>query len=167
LARKKSTFERLEFLEKYKKNEIKIFDSNETDLIILTNHDGFEYASKTIKPDGNHLQYIVETDVADIIDIKRCLKQIRKKFKIKKMLKDGGRSMSNEIRQLGMLGGERISYEPFPGYEFMPDKITYDMILGQDGIGIDESPIGRSIVTFSQKIKTDRTENLCLHVYSM
>ena len=165
LARKQNTFERLDFLKKYNQGEISIFDSD-NNVVILTNQEGFEYASKVIKPDSQ-IQYIVETNNDGNIDIKRCMKTLRKKLGVKKILNDGGREMSNGIRELDMLGGERISYEPYPGDEFIPTNITHDMIIGSDGLGIDDSPLPKSVVAFSQEIFLDQKEVLTLHMYPM
>jgi len=166
LARKRKTFERLNFLEKYKKNQIGIFNSDQVKIIIMTNDDGYDYASHVINPDDK-IKYVVETDKSGNIDIKKCLQTLRMKFGISRMLNDGGRKMSNGMKQLGVLGGERISYEPSLGVNHSPKNITEDMILGRDGIGIDGSAIKDSIVVFSQKIGTSKKESLNLHVYPM
>lgn len=66
-----------------------------------------------------------------------------------------------------MLGGERISYEPYPGQKFIPKKITQNMILGKDGAGIDNSPIKNSLIAFSQNVFIEKNEKLVLHLYPM
>jgi hypothetical protein len=135
-------------------------------VIILTNNDGFEYVSKTIKPDKN-THYISETFSNGDLDMVASLKKLRKKYGIKKMLNDGGRKMSNGMKELNLLGGERISYEPYPGKKYIPNKISSDMILGKDDDGIDGSAIARSIVTFSQDTNLSKKETLSLHLYHM
>ena len=161
LARKKSTFERLDFLDAYKKDKIAIFNSKK--VVILTNLEGYEHISKGM--DG--VEFISKTKPNGDIDIKECLKQLRKEFDIKKILNDGGRKMSCGMKCLGLLGGERISYEPYPGDNFLPNQVTNEMILGKDESGIDGSPIPNSIVAFSQKINIEQEEQLNLHLYPM
>ncbi len=41
------------------------------------------------------------------------LEILRKEFDIKYLLNDGGRIMSNSIRDSGILGEERVTLEPF------------------------------------------------------
>jgi hypothetical protein len=166
LARKKDTFERLGFVEKYLEQKIKIFNSEKNSIIILTNEDGYQYASKTIK-ENDKVQYVCEVDENGNIDIKKCLKILRKNFNIKKLLNDGGRQMSNGIKEIGMLGGERISYEPCPDKKFLPKTITDDMILGVDGTGIDGTIIQDALVAFSQDLNFGRKELFNLHIYPM
>ncbi|MHA7646733.1 universal stress protein [Nitrosopumilus sp. S4] len=154
------------YLEKYEKNQIAIFNSEHVKIIIITNDDGYDYVSPMINPD-DQINYIVETDENGNIDIKKSLQSLRTDFNISRMLNDGGRQMSNGMKQLGLLGGERISYEPSPGDNYVPKIITDDMILGRDGMGIDGSAVKDSITVFSQKINTSRKESLNLHLYPM
>lgn len=166
LARKKETFERLHFLEKYKKNQIAIFNSDHVKIIIMTNYDGYDYVSRVINP-GERINYVVEIDETGNIDIKKCLQVLRTKFGISRMLNDGGRKMSNGMKQLGLLGGERISYEPSPAEHHIPKIITEDMILGRDGLGIDGSAVKDSFIAYSQNINTSKQETFNLHLYTM
>ena len=164
LARKRSTFERLDFLDKYKKNQIAIFNSKNP-VVIITDDDGYEYI-KDIRNDN--VKFIVQVNDNGDIDIKQSLMKLRREFGIKIMLNDGGRKMSNGIKDLGLLGGERISYEPYPGRKFISDIITNDMVIGKNGIGRDNSQIRNSIVVFSKKkIDIDQDEFLKIHLYSM
>lgn len=166
LARKKDTFDRLGIVEKYLEQKIKIFNSENNRIIILTNEDGYQYASKTIK-ENDRVKYVYEVDEDGNIDIKKCLKKLRKNFNIQKILNDGGRQMSNGIKKIGMLGGERISYEPYPGEKFLPKTITKDMVLGMNGTGIDGTVIPDAIVAFSQELDFGRKESFSLHMYPM
>lgn len=164
LARKKDTFDRLGFLQEYSDQKIKIFNSKNNRIIILTNEDGYQYASKTIK-ENDKVQYIHEIDDDGNIDIKKSLKMLRKNYNIKKLLNDGGRQMSNGIKKIEMLGGERISYEPYPGKKFLPKTITDEMILGRKGVGIDGTAIHDAVVAFSQELDLGRRESFKLHLY--
>jgi hypothetical protein len=165
LARKKSTFERLNFIKKYQNNEIAIFNSKNK-IVFLTDDEGFRHVSKKIKPD-QRIQYITETNESGEIDIKKCMQVLRKKFGVEIMLNDGGRKMSLGLKKLKLLGGERVSYEPFPGEKFIPKIIREDLIFGEDGMGIDGSPISDSIVAFEHKFDIDKSELLKLHLYSI
>jgi hypothetical protein len=46
---------------------------------------------------------------------------LRSKYNIDIMLNDGGRQMSNGIRDIGLLGEERITLELYPGNDIIPD----------------------------------------------
>lgn len=166
IARKKNTLERLAFLENYLKNKIAIFNSNDIKIIMITNKDGYNYLQNKI-PTSDKISYISETDDFGDLDIKKCFKTLRKKYQIKKILNDGGRKMSLGLKKLNLLGGERISYEPFPGEYYIPDEISHDMILGRDGFGIDGSQIPDTVVAFSQKLSDNKQELFNLHLYAL
>ena len=70
------------------------------------------------------------------------------------ILNDGGRVMSNSVRDLGILGEERITLEPYPGNQFMPsdESIEPGSILGAQGIGIDGEEIQNGIRIHSTRI---------------
>ena len=60
--------------------------------------------------------------------------------------------MSNGIRNAGLIGEERITLEPYPGYDILPEEIDPTSILGVEGIGLDESEIEGGILLHSTMI---------------
>ena len=48
---------------------------------------------------------------------------LRKKYSVDIMLNDGGRIMSNGVRDSGLLGEERVTLEPYPGNGLIPNEI--------------------------------------------
>jgi hypothetical protein len=89
------------------------------------------------------------------------LEILRKKFEVKLLLNDGGRMMSNSIREHGILGEERITLEPFNpltlGY-----TIDSSCILAKKGSGLDNSEIEHSILLDSIPI-SDEKANVYLY----
>jgi len=169
IARDKSTFERLKIIELYNKNRIASLETkNQTQVIFLTNDQGYQYASKFIKPDDDFVHYIHKTKTSGEIDIIDCLKELRSTFGIKHLLNDGGRKMALSMIQMGIVGGERITYEPFPGNKFLPKNIDDDSVLGKDGIGFDGCEIENSFVIYTHQIKyKSNLEKMKLHLYPL
>jgi len=66
--------------------------------------------------------------------------------------------MSNSLRDLGILGEERVTLEPYPGSKFIPDpeRIDPESILGVEGSGIDGSEIKNGIRIHSTKIGNEK-----------
>jgi hypothetical protein len=72
--------------------------------------------------------------------------------------------MSNSVRDLGLLGEERITLEPYPGDQFIPHRSRSDPqnVLGIEGSGIDGGEIENGIKILSNKIN-DEEANVYLY----
>ena len=171
IARKRSTFDRLKIVDLYKKKKIKALkEENGIRVIFLTNNAGFQFASKYIKSDNDLIRYIVKSKDSGQIDIIECLKELRNKFGIKMMLNDGGRRMSDGFRMLQALGGERVTYEPYPGEKYLSKIVKPDSVFGITGMGIDGSELKNSFVAYSHEIndkKRKRIEKIKVHLYPL
>ena len=151
VARSDRTFQRLKLADLYQKNQIQILDpKNGTSVIFLTNESGHDYASKLI-PESHLVDYIV-TGIN--FDMYSAMNQVRRLYDIDVILNDGGRIMSNSVRDLGILGEERVTLEPYPGDRFIPrsDRIDPKSVLGTEGDGIDGGEIKNGIRIHSTKI---------------
>jgi hypothetical protein len=151
VARSDKTFRRLKLADLYQKKQIKILDpKNEINVIFLTNESGHDYASKLI-PESHLVDYIV-TGIN--FDMYSAMNQVRRQYDIDVILNDGGRIMSNSVRDLGILGEERVTLEPYPGDRFIPrsDRIDPKSVLGTEGDGIDGGEIKNGIRIHSTKI---------------
>ena len=151
VARSDKTFRRLKLADLYQKKQIKILDpKNEINVIFLTNESGHDYASKLI-PESHLVDYIV-TGIN--FDMYSAMNQVRRLYDIDVILNDGGRIMSNSVRDLGILGEERVTLEPYPGDRFIPrsDRIDPKSVLGTEGDGIDGGEIKNGIRIHSTKI---------------
>lgn len=103
VARSDKTFLRLKLADLYQKKQIKILDpKNGINVVFLTNESGYNYASKLI-PESDLVDYIV-TGIK--FDMHTAMNQIRRLYDIDLILNDGGRIMSNSVRDLGILGEE-------------------------------------------------------------
>jgi len=151
VARSEKTFERLKLAELYQKNQIKILNpKNEIRVIFLTDESGYDYASKSIR-ESDLIHYIV-TD--KIFDMYSAMNKVRRLYGIDLILNDGGRIMSNSVRDLGILGEERITLEPYPGGKFISHDESNNpkAVLGADGTGIDGGEIKNGIRIHSTRI---------------
>ena len=151
VARSDKTFRRLKLADLYLKNKIKILDpKNGISVIFLTNESGHEYASKLI-PESDLVDYVV---TGKNFDMHSAMVQVRRVYDIDMILNDGGRVMSNSVRDLGILGEERVTLEPYPGNQFIPsdESIEPGSILGVQGIGIDGEEIQHGIRIHSTRI---------------
>ena len=151
VARSDKTFRRLKLADLYLKNKIKILDpKNGISVIFLTNESGHEYASKLI-PESDLVDYVV---TGKNFDMHSAMLQVRRIYDIDMILNDGGRVMSNSVRDLGILGEERVTLEPYPGNQFIPsdESIEPGSILGVQGIGIDGEEIQHGIRIHSTRI---------------
>jgi hypothetical protein len=74
--------------------------------------------------------------------------------------------MSNGMRDTGLLGEERITLEPYPGNDIIPDVESIDStsILGMDGIGLDGNQIHGTIMIHSTEIGEERAN---VYVYPL
>ena len=120
-------------------------------VVFLTNLAGYEYGSKTI-PESDRVDYLV---TGSEFDIYQAMLVLRKKYNIQTILNDGGRQMSNGVRDAGLLGEERVTLEPYPGDGIISDQLDPASILGQDGTGLDGKEIEKSILLSSIKINGD------------
>jgi len=164
IARKKETFRRLNILKKSNNKEIAILNDQNTKVIFLTNDEGKEIINK-IKSDN--VSHISKSNQRGEIDIIQCLKELKKRFNVPMMLNDGGRIMSDGLKREKLLGGERITYESFPGEKYAPKKIQNAMILGKEGQGKDNSELKDAVVVFSKKLNIEGPETFKLHLYPM
>ena len=161
VARSDKTFRRLKLADLYLKNQIKILDpKNGISVIFLTNESGHEYASKLI-PESDLVDYVV---TGKNFDMHSAMIQVRRLYDIDMILNDGGRIMSNSVRDLGILGEERVTLEPYPGDQFIPsdESIEPESILGAQGIGIDGGEIQKGIRIHSTRIG-DEAANVYLY----
>jgi hypothetical protein len=126
----------------------------------LTNDSGHRYASKFL-PESDLIEYIV-TGIH--FEMYLAMSQIRKLHDIDMILNDGGRIMSNSVRDLGLLGEERITLEPYPGDEFIPYRSRSDPqnVIGTEGAGIDGGEIENGIKVHSTRIN-DELANVYLY----
>lgn len=58
----------------------------------------------------------------------------RKKYSVDIMLNDGGRNMSNGVRDAGLLGEERVTLGPDLGTRLVPNEIDPTSVLGRKGL---------------------------------
>lgn len=151
VARSDKTFRRLKFANLSQKNQIRILDpKNEIKVVFLTNESGHEYASRFL-PESDLIHYVI---AGKEFDMYLAMIQIRKSYGIDMILNDGGRIMSNSVRDLGLLGEERVTLEPYPGDQFIPqhDKLDSKNVLGIEGTGIDGGEIKNAIKVNSTRI---------------
>jgi hypothetical protein len=153
IARSDATFKRLDIVEEYGKNNIAVLDpKNEINVIFLTNQSGYDYASKSIH-ESDMINYIV---TGEQFDIQEAMLNLRKKYNVNVMLNDGGRQMSNSLRDAGLLAEERVTLEPYPGKKIIPAEIDPTSILGEVGLGLDGSEVQGTIMIHSIKIGDER-----------
>jgi hypothetical protein len=151
VARSDKTFYRLKLDDLYSKNQIRILDpKNEIRVIFLTNQSGYDYMSKILR-ESDLIKYII---TGKTFDMYSGMVKVRRLYGIDMILNDGGRIMSNSLRDLGILGEERVTLEPFPGSRFIPDheRIDSTCVLGVEGSGIDGGEIKNGIRIHSTKI---------------
>ena len=161
VARSDKTFRRLKFANLCQKNQIRILDpKNGIKVVFLTNESGYEYASRFL-PESDLIHYVI---TGKEFDMYLAMIQIRRLYGIDMILNDGGRIMSNSVRDLGLLGEERVTLEPYPGDQFVPqrDKIGSKNVLGIEGTGIDGGEIKNAIKVHSTRIR-DELANVYLY----
>lgn len=153
VARSNSTFKRLKIIDLYLSNKLKIFDPKfNLKIMFMTDQNGYDYASKNIRESDN-IKYII---TGKRFNIFQGLLELRRKYGIKLLLNDGGRIMSNDVKDQGLLGEERITLEPpIHDYQFINKKQLKESILGIKGSGIDNCEIPSSILLNSTKIKDE------------
>lgn len=161
VARSDKTFRRLKFANLCQKNQIRILDpKNGIKVVFLTNESGYEYASRFL-PESDLIHYVI---TGKEFDMYLAMIQIRRSYGIEIILNDGGRIMSNSVRDLGLLGEERVTLEPYPGDQFVSqrDKIDSKNVLGIEGTGIDGGELKNAIKVHSTRIR-DELANVYLY----
>ena len=161
VARSDKTFRRLKFVNLCQKNQIRILDpKNGIKVVFLTNESGYEYASSFL-PESDLIHYVI---TGKEFDMYLAMIQIRRSYGIEIILNDGGRIMSNSVRDLGLLGEERVTLEPYPGDQFVSqrDKIDSKNVLGIEGTGIDGGELKNAIKVHSTRIR-DELANVYLY----
>ena len=153
IARSDKTFKRVNLLEEYRKNEIAVLNpNNKIKVIFVTSQSGYDYAVKTI-PESDLVNYII---TGEEFVIYKAMLTLRKKYSVDIMLNDGGRIMSNGVRDAGLLGEERVTLEPYPGNGLIPNEIDPSSILGKKGIGLDENEVEGTILIHSNEIGDEK-----------
>jgi hypothetical protein len=149
VARYANSMKTVNILEEYRKNKIAILNpANNIKVIFITSQSGYDYVSNKI-PESNLLNYIVTGEEFDIYE---AMVTLRKKYDVNILLNDGGRYMSNGVRDAGLLGEERITLEPYPGIRVVPEELASSSILGSKGIGLDWNELQGTILVHSTKI---------------
>lgn len=144
----------------YTENKIAMLNpDNNQKVIILTTKTIYEYLSNIIK-ESNLVTFII---TGERFDMHKGLQILRKEYGIKYVLNDGGRKMSDSIRDDGLLGEERITLEPFNPVTL--DYVIDDRcILGQKGWGIDHSELKNAILLDSLRIDEEKAN---VYVYPL
>jgi len=149
------------FIDLYKNNKIAMLNpENNVNVIIITTYEIYNFLSKIIK-ESSLISYIITGDNFEMLT---GLKALRKEFNIKYLLNDGGRIMSNSIRDYEVLGEERVTLEPFNS-QTLDYTIDKNCILGQKGKGLDNNEIESSILLDSQSVNNEEKTNV--YIYSM
>jgi len=147
-------------IEFYEKNEIAMLDpKNKLKVIILTTNLVYEYLSKIVK-ESELISYL---RTGEKFDPHIGLQILRKDYDIKYLLNDGGRKMSESIRDDGLLAEERVTLEPFNAATLKYD-IDETCILGKKGWGLDGSELKGSLLLDSIKIGDERAN---VYVYPL
>ena len=155
IARSDKTFRRLNIIQEYQKNHIAVLDKKkDIHVIFLTNDDGYSFANNAL-PESDLLNYVI---TGKKFDLYKAMRILRDKYHIQKLLNDGGRQMSNGVRDSGLLAEERVTLEPYPGGEIMMynEEIDPTSILGKKGLGIDGSELEGAILLHSIAIGKER-----------
>jgi hypothetical protein len=148
------------FIELYNNGEIAMLNpKNNLKVVIVTTLPIYHFLSKFIQ-ESHLISYII---TGETFDIKTGLEILRKKFEVKLLLNDGGRIMSNSVREHGILGEERVTLEPFNPLT-LDYTIDSNCILGKKGSGLDKSEIEHSILLDSVPIGDEKTN---VYLYPM
>ena len=70
-------------------------------------------------PESDLLSYVV---TGKEFDFRKAMQILRDKYHVRNILNDGGRLMSNGVRDSGLLAEERVTLEPFPGNDVMTNS---------------------------------------------
>lgn len=156
--RSKESLDNLFSNENYKKKRVSSLNpENGIKMIFITNKDVKEIMLRKL-PGSEHINYI---DTGEIYDTHKGMLLLRKSpYKIERMLNDGGAEYSNQLIDLKLLSGQRITKMPWPGPGFIPENIVKNhpkSVLGHDGASeIDGSEIKNAIKIFSHEIPSQR-----------
>ena len=154
-ARSKGTFKKLNIIDNFEKRRIAVLDPNNgVKVIFVTNQEGYEYAAKKIRP-SEAVEYIVTGKNFDIFE---GMVQLKRHYGIDVLLNDGGRQMSNGLRDVGLVAEERITLEPYPGPKIFPslDEIDPTSIMAASGTGLDGGELEGTIRINSTPIGRER-----------
>jgi hypothetical protein len=147
-------------IEFYEKNEIAMLDpKNKLRVIILTTDVVYEHLSKIIK-ESELISYL---HTGEKFNMHRGLQILRKDYGIKYLLNDGGRKMTESIRDEGLLAEERVTLEPFNSAT-LKYEIDDSCILGKKGWGADGSELKGSLLLDSIRIGDERAN---VYVYPL
>ncbi|NOJ30817.1 MAG: hypothetical protein DA329_01570 [Candidatus Nitrosocosmicus sp.] len=147
-------------VELYEKNEIAMLNpKNKLRVIILTTDAVYEHLSKMIKES----EFITYLQTGEKFDMHKGLQILRKDYGIKYLLNDGGRKMSESIRDEGLLAEERVTLEPFNAAT-LKYKIDENCILGKKGWGVDGSELKGSLLLDSIRIGDEKAN---VYVYPL
>ena len=163
IARSESTFKKLEVVKHYLQNKIAVLNpENKVHVIFVTNKSGYEFASKRIE-ESSLISYVA---TGENFDMYQGVKHLRQEYGIDLILNDGGRIMSDGVKNEGLLGEERMSLEPFPGEDIFPLNKYIDptTVAGTPGLGLDGGEIEGTILLHS--IKVDE-EKLNVYIYPL
>lgn len=148
------------FLDFYKRNEIAMLDpKNRQKVIIMTTRSIYEYLSSIVK-ESELISYLKTGD--DDFDMYEGLRILRRNYEIKYLLNDGGRKMSQSMRDAGLLAEERITLEPF-NLATLGYPIDNSCILGKSGLGLDKSELEKALLLNSTKIEADEYANVYVY----
>ncbi len=151
---------KLNFIEKYNNNKIAMLNpENNIKVIIITTLQIYKFLSESIK-ESSLISYII---TGNNFEMQTGLEILRKEFDIKYLLNDGGRIMSNSIRDCGILGEERVTLESFNSVT-LDYPINSNCILGKKDSGLDGSEIEYSILLDSQSVND---EKMNVYIYPM
>jgi hypothetical protein len=157
------TFEsinKLNFVELYNNNKIAMLNpENNIKVVIITTLQIYNFLSKFVK-ESSLISYII---TGENFEMQTGLEILRKEFDMKYLLNDGGRIMSNSIRDFGILSEERVTLEPFNSAT-LDYNINSNCILGKKNTGLDKSEISQSILLDSHSVDD---EKLNVYIYPM
>lgn len=170
--RSNSSMNKLLASEPYKMNLFATLNpQNGVKMIFITSQSVKEIMIKEI-PESDHISYV--STGKDYDTYKGILALRASPYNIKRMLNDGGAEYSNDLRDLGILSGQRITKVPWPGPGFIPKNTVEkypQAVLGHDGASsIDGSEIEKGIRIFSQGVASQRfglTESFNLYLHEM
>lgn len=156
IVRKSSTVEKNNIIGEYKKNNIAALRENGARVIFMTSDSAYEKLSPEIPKSKGSIEYVKTGEPFDIL---AGLKKLRSEYNMEVLLNDGGRQMSNGVRDAGLLGEERITLEPYPGSDMIPENLHEDdpsSVLGRKGAGLDGSELTGAIRIYSHPIGDER-----------
>jgi hypothetical protein len=170
--RSETSLNKLLSSEPYRKNRLAALNpENGIKMIFISSKSIKELMIKKI-PESDYVSYI---DTGESYDTYKGMLALRvSPYKICRMLNDGGAKYSNQLADLNILSGQRITKMPWPGSEFIPEDIAEkhpESVLGRNGASeIDGSEIEKAIRIFSQPVPSQRhglTEYVNVYLHEM